>query len=76
MYSQFHTSYGTVVKNPPASTGDARDFGSISGLGRSPGEENGNLLQDSCLENPMDRGALCAIIYGSQRVRRDWITNT
>ena len=33
------------------------DLGSIPGLGRSPGEVNGNPLQDSCLENPMDRGA-------------------
>ena len=35
----------------------AVDPGSIPGLGRSPGEGNGNLLQDYCLENPMDRGA-------------------
>ena len=44
---------GSVVKNPPANTGDV---GSISGLGRSPGEGNGNPLQYSCQENPMDRG--------------------
>ena len=43
-----------VVKNLPASAGDAR---SIRGSGRSPGEGNGNPLQYSCLENPMDRGA-------------------
>ena len=42
-----------TVKNPPAKAGDA---GSIPGLGRSPGEENGKPLQYSCLENPMDRG--------------------
>jgi len=36
---------------------DAGDLGSIPGLGRSPGEGNGNPLQDYCLENPMDRGA-------------------
>ena len=49
---------GTVVKkkNPPANAGDARDAGSIPGLGRCPGEGNGNPLQYSCLENPMDRG--------------------
>ena len=35
---------------------NARDLGSIPGLGRSPGEENGNPLQYSCLENSMDRG--------------------
>ena len=46
-----------VVKNPPANTGDIRDAGSIPGSGRSPGEGNGNPLQYSCLENPMDRGA-------------------
>ena len=44
---------GAVVKNPPANAGDA---GSISGSGRSPGEGNGNPLQNSCLENPMDGG--------------------
>ena len=42
-----------MVKNPPA---DAGDVGSISGSGRSPGEGNGNPLQYSCLENPLDRG--------------------
>ena len=40
-----------MVKNLSANTGDTRDVGSIPGLGRSPGVENGNLLQDSCLEN-------------------------
>ena len=47
---------GTVVKNPPANAGDAGDVGSIPGSGRCPGEEKGNPLQYSCLENPMDRG--------------------
>ena len=45
---------GSVVKNPPA---NARDLGSIPGLGRSSGEGNGNSLQYSCLGNPRDRGA-------------------
>ena len=45
---------GSVVKNPPA---NARKASLIPGSGRSPGEGNGNLLQYSCLENPMDRGA-------------------
>ena len=45
---------GSVVKNPPANVGDAD---SIPWVGRSPGEGNGNPLQYSCLENPMDRGA-------------------
>ena len=40
------------------------DWGSIPGLGRSSGEGNGNPLQDSCLENPMDRGAWKAIVHG------------
>ena len=46
-----------VVKNPPANAGDVRDAGSIPGSGRSLGVGNGNLLQYSCLENPIDRGA-------------------
>ena len=46
-----------MVKNPPASVGDIRDVGSIPGSGRSPGGGNGNPLQYSCLENPMDREA-------------------
>ena len=45
-YFHFYcTSGGAMVKNPPASAGDERDVGSIPGLGRSPGEENGNPLQ-------------------------------
>ena len=46
-----------VVKNLPTNAGDIRDVGLIPGSGRSPGGENGNLLQYLCLENPMDRGA-------------------
>ena len=53
-----------MVKNLPASAGDARDTGSIPGLGRSPEVENGNPLQYSCLENPMDRGAWWATAHG------------
>ena len=45
-----------VVKNPPANRGHAGETGSIPGLGRSPGIGNGNSLQYSCLENPMNRG--------------------
>ena len=44
-----------MVKNLPANAGSARDVGSIPGSGRSPGVGNGNLLQYSCLGNPMDR---------------------
>ena len=54
---------GTVVKNLPANAGDAEDMGSIPVSGRSPGEGNGNLLQYSCLENPMDRGAWRAAVH-------------
>ena len=46
-----------MIKNQPANAGDIRDAGFILGSGRSPGEGNGNPLQYSCLENPMDRGA-------------------
>ena len=52
---------GTVVNNLPGNTGDAS---LIPELGRSPGKENGNLLQYSCLENSMDRGAWWVIIHG------------
>ena len=52
-----------MAKNRPANAGDIRDLGSISGLGRSPGGENGNPLQYSCLENPMDTGVWWAIIH-------------
>ena len=48
-----------VVKNLLAHAGDIRDIGLIPGSGRFPGEGNGNLLQYSCLENPMDGGAWC-----------------
>ena len=44
-----------MVKNPPDKAGDARDAGSVPGLGRSPGGGNGNPLQYSCLENSMGR---------------------
>ena len=57
-----------MVKNPPANAGDARDTGSIPGSGRSPGEENGNQFQYSCLENSMGRGAWWATVWGMQRV--------
>ena len=53
-----------------ANSGDVRDAGSISGLGRPPGEGNGNLLQYSCLENRMDRGTSQATVHG---VTKSWI---
>ena len=65
-----------VIKNPLAKAGDIRDLGSIPGLERSPGEGNGYLLQYSCLENPMDRGAWWATVLLSQRVGHNLVTNT
>ena len=55
---------GSVVKNLPASAGETGDSGSIPGSGRSPGEGNGNPVQYSCLENPMDREAWQVTIHG------------
>ena len=48
--------HSSVVRNPPANAGDARDAGLIPGSGRFPGEGNGNPFQNFCLGNPMDRG--------------------
>ena len=59
-----------VLKNPPpASVGDLRDMGLISGSERSPGEGHFNLLQYSCLENPMDTGAWRVTVHG---VTKSW----
>ena len=58
-----------MVKIPPANAGDVRDAGSIPGSGRSPGKGDGNPLQYSCLENPMDRGAWQVIVHG---VTKNW----
>ena len=55
--NQLASQIELVVMNGPANTGDIRDAGSIPGLGRTSGKGNGNSLQYSCLENPMDRGA-------------------
>ena len=57
-------SGGSVVKNPPAKTGDG---GLVPGLGISPREGNGNPLQYSCLGNSMDRGAWWAIVHGVKK---------
>ena len=51
-----------VVKNPPANAEDVRDLGSIPESGRAPGAGNGNPLEYSCLENPMDRGTWRSIV--------------
>ena len=57
---------GSVVRNLPV---NAEDAGSIPGSGRSPGAGNGNLLQYSCPENPMDRGTWQATVH---RVAKSW----
>ena len=60
-----------MVKNLPANAGDAGDAGLIPGSGRAPGEGNGNPLQYSCLDNPMDRGAGGLQSMGLQKVGYD-----
>ena len=65
MTEQLHISDGK------ASACNMGDLGSIPGSGRSSGEGNGNPLQYSCLENPMDGGDWWATVQGSQRVGHD-----
>ena len=57
----FSQKGGSVVKNPPANAGDS---GSVPGLGRSPGEGNGNPAQYSCLGNSVESGAWWATVHG------------
>ena len=64
MLSAFHVAL--VIKNLLASAVDIRDMGLIPGSGRSLGGEHGNPLQYSCLENPMDRGALQDVVHRNQ----------
>ena len=59
----------TVVKNLPAEAGDTGAVGSISESERSPGGGNGNPLQNSCLENPMDRRLWWATVHGVAKSR-------
>ena len=61
----------SVDKEPACNSGN---LGSIHESGRSPGERNGNPLQHSCLENPMERGVWQATIHGVERVRHDLAT--
>ena len=63
--------HSSVGKESACSAGD---LGSIPGSGRSPGEGNGNPLQYSSLENPMDRGAWQATVHGVARVGHDLVT--
>ena len=60
---QARTHVALVVKNPPANAGDIRDMGSIPELGKSHGGGHGNPLQESCLENLMDRGGWQAVVH-------------
>ena len=60
---------GSVIKNPSASARDTREAGLVLGWGRSPGVGNGNLLQYSCLENPMGRGAWGVTVHGFTKTR-------
>ena len=62
IYSILGFPRGSVVKNLPANRGDIRDVGSVPGSGRSPGGGPGNLLQYSCLESSVDRGASWATV--------------
>ena len=64
MFIKCLSQVALVVKNAPASARDISDVGSIPGSGRSTRGEHGNLLQYSCLENPMDRGAWRATVHG------------
>ena len=68
----FHMGFpgGSVVKKPPDNAEDVGDAGSIPGWGRSPGEGNGNPLQQPSLGNPMDRGAWRATAHG---VAKSWM---
>ena len=61
-----------MVKKPPANTGDVS---SIPGSGRSHEEGNDNPSQDSCLGNPMDRGAWWANVHGIVKVRHDLVSH-
>ena len=59
-----HSAGGSDGKESACSAGDIRDPGFIPGSERSPGEGRGNPLQNSCLENSMDRGAWWATVHG------------
>ena len=64
-----YSQVALVVKNPSANAGDSGNMGSILGLGRSPGEGNGNSLQYYCLGNPVDRGDWWATVHGAAESR-------
>ena len=68
MSGNLNKPHSSVGKESACNVGD---LGSIPGSGRSPGEGNGNPLQYSCLENPIDRGAWRATVHGIARVGHD-----
>ena len=69
MYIFWASVVALEVKNLPVNAGDIRDIGLIPGSGRSSGRRNGNPLQYSCLENPMDRGSWWAKVYRVSKSR-------
>ena len=64
------------VNNLPANAGDTGDVGSVTGLGRAPGEGNGNPLHYSCPGNTIDRGAWWATVHGILKSRTQTGTHT
>ena len=74
----FHFGFpgGTEVENLSANTGDTRDMGSISGLGRVPGVGNCNPPQYFCLENSMNRGAWWATVHEVTKSQTQLNTHT
>ena len=69
LYFCWTSQVALVVKNLPSNAGDIRDTGLLPGLGRSPAGANGNTLQYSSLENPVDRGVWWATVH---RVTKSW----
>ena len=67
---------GSAGKESTCNARDTGDMGSIPGLGRSPGGRDGNLLQYSCLENPMNRGAGWAIVQGAWQATAQRVTKS
>ena len=74
MFSNNGVPGRTVVKNPPANTGNARDVDLIPGSGRSPEGGNGNPLQYSCLENSTDRGAWRDALVQAVAKSQTWLS--
>ena len=64
---QWASQVALVAGNPPGDAGNTGGVGLITGSGRSPGSGNGSILQYSCLENSMDRGAWWATVSGTAK---------